>query len=94
MAPPAFEVIAPFDFEVEPALEVEVEPDTDTEPVDFVEELVVVVAFVELVNCAPMASAAAWKLAKELLLPSSPGLTANTMPLPQWLAAVFAAWRQ
>jgi hypothetical protein len=25
-----------------------------------------------------------------LLLPSGPGLTANTMPWPQWLAAVFA----
>jgi hypothetical protein len=41
-----------------------------------------------------MDSAAAWKLAKELLLPLAPGLTANTMPLPQWLPAVFAAWRQ
>jgi hypothetical protein len=38
-----------------------------------------------------MASAAALKAAKELLLPSSPGLTANTMPLPQWVPAVFAA---
>jgi hypothetical protein len=41
-----------------------------------------------------MASAFALKAANELLLPSGPGFTANTMPWPQWLAGVFAAWRQ
>jgi hypothetical protein len=35
-----------------------------------------------------------WKAANEMLLPFGPGFIANTMPLPQWLAAVSAAWRQ
>lgn len=41
-------------------------------------------------NVVPTALAAAWKAAKELLVPSTPGLTANTIPLPQWLAGVFS----
>jgi len=45
-------------------------------------------------NCLPIASAFALKAANELLLPSGPGFTAKTMPWPQWLAGVFAAWRQ
>ncbi len=45
-------------------------------------------------NAAPTALAAAWKAAKELLVPSAPGLTANTIPLPQWLAGVFSPCRQ
>ena len=45
-------------------------------------------------NSAPISSASSRNAAKELLLPSGPGLTANTMPWPQWLAAVFAACSQ
>jgi len=45
-------------------------------------------------NAAPAAFAAAWKAAKELLVPSTPGLTANTIPFPQWLAGVFSPCRQ
>ena len=45
-------------------------------------------------NAAPTASAAAWKAAKELLVPLAPGLTANTIPFPQWLAGVFSPCRQ
>jgi hypothetical protein len=45
-------------------------------------------------NPAPTASAAAWKAAKELLVPLAPGLTANTIPFPQWLAGVFSPCRQ
>lgn len=45
-------------------------------------------------NAAPIASAAAWKATKELFEPSAPGLTANTIPFPQWLRGVFAACRQ
>lgn len=58
----------------------------------------VVVAFVVFVafaaNLAPISNAIAKKLENELLLPSGPGLTANTMPFPQWLSAVFAACSQ
>jgi hypothetical protein len=43
---------------------------------------------------APTAFAAARKLENELFEPSAPGLTANTIPLPQWLAAVFSLCRQ
>lgn len=45
-------------------------------------------------NAAPTALAAAWNVAKELLVPLTPGLTANTIPLPQWLAGVFSPCRQ
>jgi hypothetical protein len=76
--------IAPFEFGVE------VESPPDTDPVDF--EGCGVVAFVAGdANCAPTASAAAWKVAKESLLPSGPGLIANTIPWPQWLVAIFEA---
>lgn len=44
----------------------------------------VVVAFVAFAcNCFPTSSALLRKTLKELLLPSAPGLIANTMPLPQ-----------
>jgi hypothetical protein len=78
--------IAPFEFEVE----VEVESPPDTDLVDF--EGCDVAAFVaEDANCAPTPSAAALKIAKDSLLPSGPGLTANTIPWPQWLVVVFEA---
>jgi hypothetical protein len=86
MAASILREVAPFEFEVEVAVEVESPPDTD--PVDF--EGCEVVAFVaEDPNCAPTARAAAWKAAKDSLLPSGPGLTANTMPWPQWLVDVL-----
>jgi hypothetical protein len=86
MTPSILREIAPFEFEVE----VEVESPLDTDLVEF-EGCEVVVGDA---NCAPTASADAWKAAKELLLPSGPGLIANTIPWPQWLAAVFAPPRQ
>jgi hypothetical protein len=86
MAASILREIAPFEFEVE----VEVESPPDTDPVEF--EGCGVVAFVaEDANCAPTASAAAMKAAKDSLLPSGPGLTANTIPWPQWLVAVVEA---
>lgn len=79
MTPSILREIAPFDFEVE------VEA---TVPVDF--EGCEVVAFVAVdPNCCPIARAVSLKVAKDSLLPSGPGLTANTIPWPQWLAAVF-----
>ena len=61
-----------------------------------VEEVVVVVPGNEAEedNAAPIASAAAWKAAKELFVPAAPGFTANTIPFPQWLAGVFSPCRQ
>lgn len=89
MAASILREIAPFDFEVE----VEVESPPDKDPVEL--EGCGVVAFAAGdANWAPTASAAALKAAKDSLLPSDPGLTANTIPWPQWLAAVFEAWRQ
>jgi hypothetical protein len=76
--------IAPFEFEV--GVEVDVESPLDTDPVDFEGAIAA-----EDANCPPTASAAALKMAKDSLLSSGPGLTANTIPWPQWLAAVFAA---
>lgn len=87
MAPPTIREATgtPFEYEVEVK---ESPPDTDPVNIEGCE----VVAFVaEDANCAPTASAAALKVAKELLLSSGPGLTANTIPWPQWLAAVFEA---
>ena len=86
MAASILREIAPFEFEVE----VEVGSPLDTDPVEF-EGCEVVVGFA---NCTPTASAAAWKAAKELLLPSGPALIENTIPWPQWLAAVFDPPRQ
>ena len=78
--------VAPFEYGAEVA--VEIPPDTD--PVNF--EGCGVVAFAAGdANCTPTASAAALKTAKDSLLPSGPGLTANTIPWPQWLVAVFEA---
>ncbi len=45
-------------------------------------------------NCLPIFNAFPRKARYEVLLPSGPGFTPNTIPLPQWLAAVFSAWRQ
>lgn len=45
-------------------------------------------------SCAPIANAADLKLENELAEPSAGQLTAKTIPAPQWLAAVFAAWSQ
>ena len=45
-------------------------------------------------SCWPIARAAFLKFVKELAEPSGPQFTANTMPAPQWLAAVLAAWSQ
>jgi hypothetical protein len=88
VAPLTSREIPPFVVAPESLVAVELDP----VPVPLAAADVDVVAFAA--NWAPMANASALKLAKELLLPSAPGLTANTMPLPQWLAAVFAAWRQ
>lgn len=87
MAASILREISPFEFEVEVEVEVE-SPPPDTDPVDFV-GCEVAEGVAEDANCDPMARAPAWKTAKESLLPSGPGLTANTMPWPQWLAAVL-----
>jgi hypothetical protein len=79
MAASILREVAPFEFEVE--VEVEDERPPDTDPVDF--------EGCEDPNCAPTARAPAWKAAKDSLLPSGPGLTANTMPWPQWLVDVL-----
>jgi hypothetical protein len=42
----------------------------------------------------PTAFAAVWKASNEKRVPLGPGLMANTIPLPQWLAGVNSAWRQ
>lgn len=43
---------------------------------------------------APICRAAFLKFVKELGEPSAPQFTANTIPAPQWLLAVLAAWSQ
>jgi len=48
----------------------------------------------EEAKLAPTAFAPARKAENELFVPSAPGLTANTIPLPQWLAAVNSLCRQ
>jgi hypothetical protein len=86
MAASILREIAPFEFGVD----VDVESPPDTDPIDF-EGCGVVVFVAGDANCAPTSSAAALKVAKDSLLPSGPGLTANTIPWPQWLVAVFEA---
>jgi hypothetical protein len=92
LAPSIFIEIAPF--ELEPPSPV----DDGFELVPYVPAVVVAVVLVVFVafalNAAPIASAFPWYKEKELLLPSGPALIANTMPLPQWLSGVFAAWAQ
>jgi hypothetical protein len=51
-------------------------------------------ALAEEDNAAPTALAAFWKAENEVFVPSAPGLTANTIPLPQWLAGVNSFCRQ
>ena len=84
MAASILREIAPFKFEV--GAEVDVESPLDTDPVDFEDTIAA-----EDANSPPTASAAALKMAKDSLLSSGPGLIANTIPWPQWLAAVSAA---
>ena len=45
-------------------------------------------------SSAPIARAAFLKLVNEFGDPSAPQFTAKTIPAPQWLLAVFAAWSQ
>jgi hypothetical protein len=42
----------------------------------------------------PTAFAAFWNAVNESDVPSAPGFTANTIPLPQWLAGVSSPCRQ
>ena len=42
----------------------------------------------------PICRAAFLKLVNEFGLPSAPQFIAKTMPAPQWLAGVLAAWSQ
>jgi hypothetical protein len=51
-------------------------------------------AAAEAERLAPTASAAFLKLVNELGAPSAPQLIANTIPAPQWLFGVLAAWAQ
>ena len=45
-------------------------------------------------SSAPIARAAFLKLVNEFAEPSAPQFMAKTIPAPQWLAAVLAAWSQ